>query len=250
MKTTPVSPTPADIPDAALRFREIVPGGSNWSHVLKRGTTLRLTDPRGGLNVSALFFNFELLTERFNLPDTLKAQHTAKLTAGHCLYSDMGRILVSIPHDSLGWHDPLAGHSTRATVEKAFGAKSFQEARNHFHRNARDNFLVELHKYGLDERDLVMNVNFFSKVTIDDDGSLHYHPGHSTPGSFVDLRAEMNTLVVLNTCPHPLAPAGPYNPSPLHLTVFTSDPVSADDPCRTSRPENTRGYELTERYFL
>jgi urea carboxylase-associated protein 2 len=239
-----------DIPESAVRFREIVPGGANWSHVLKRGTTLRLIDSRGGLNVALLAFNFELLTERLNVPDSLKALHTAKLTTGHCLYSDMGRILLSIPCDTVGWHDPLTGPSTPETIRTAFGTKTFQEARNHFHRNARDNFLVELGKYGLGRRDLVMNVNFFSKTTVDAEGKLTFHPGHSSPGSFVDLRAEMNTLVVLNTCPHPLAPAGSYDPAPLHLAVYTSGPALADDPCRTSCPENTRGYELTERYFL
>jgi uncharacterized protein YcgI (DUF1989 family) len=99
---------------------------------------------------------------------------------------------------------------------------------------------MELGKYGLGRRDLVMNVNFFSKTTVDGEGKITFHPGHSTPGSFVDLRAEMN----------PLAPAGPYDPAPLHLAVFTSGPALPDDPCRTSCPENTRGYELTERYFL
>lgn len=238
------------IPESDIRFREIVPGGANWSHVLKRGTTLRLTDPRGGLNVAALFYNFELPAERFNLPDTLKAQHTAKLTAGHCLYSDMGRILVSIPRDSAGWHDPLAGPSTRETISKAFGVKTFQDARNQCHRNSRDNFLVELGKYGLGRRDLVMNVNFFSKVTVDGEGRLAFHAGHSKPGSFVELRAEMNTLVVLNTCPHPLAPVGVYDPAPLHLAVYSSAPPGPDDICRISHPENTRGFELTARYFL
>ena len=239
-----------EIPPDALRFSETVPGGANWSHVLKRGTTLRLHDPLGGLNVSLLCFNADNLTERLNLPDTLKCQHTAKLTAGHCLYSDMGRILLSIPADNLGWHDPLTGHSSRASVAAAFGARTYQESRNDFHRNARDNFLMELGKYGLGLQDLVMNVNFFAKVTVDDAGALAYDPAHAVPGGTVDLRAEMNTLVVLNTCPHPLHPGGSYAPPPLELTVFAAPPVAADDICRTSRPENERGFTLTERYFL
>jgi urea carboxylase-associated protein 2 len=244
MKTLP------DIPPDALRFSETVQPGANWSHILKRGTTLRLRDPQGGLNVSLLAFNADNLTERLNLPDTLKAQHTAKLTAGHCLYSDMGRILLSIPADTLGWHDPLTGHSTAATVETAFGKKSYQEARNAYHRNARDNFLMELGKYGLGLQDLVMNINFFSKVTVDERGTFHHQADHAVPGGTVDLRAEMNTLVILNTCPHPLAPGPDYPAAPLELSVFTAPPVAADDICRISRPENTRGFILTERYFL
>jgi uncharacterized protein YcgI (DUF1989 family) len=74
-------------------WEESVRGGSAWSHVLKRGTSLRMTDIQGGANVAALFFNSDNPVERYNMPDTLKAQHTARLHAGLVLYSDMGRIL-------------------------------------------------------------------------------------------------------------------------------------------------------------
>src|ERR1700733_10171195 len=186
-----------------IRFEEVVPPGANWSHVLKRGTTLRITDTTGDANVAVLLYNFELFSERLNLPDTLKCQHTARLTKGHCLYSDMGRILVSITDDTCGWHDPIAGWSTAKIVEQKYGVKTYQEARNDWHRNAHDNFVTELGKYGLDERDLAVNVNFFSKGTVNDSGGLIFQPGNSTAGTYVDLRAEMNTLIVLNTCLHP-----------------------------------------------
>ena len=238
------------IDPSLIRFEEIVPASANWSHVLKRGTTLRFTDTDGGANVAALMYNFELFAERLNLPDTLKCQHTARLTRGHCLYTDMGRILVSITEDSCGWHDPLAGWSTAKIVSEKYGEKNYQTARNDWHRNAHDNFITELGKYGMDERDLAMCVNFFSKVTVDDAGRLRFHEGNSQPGAFVDLRAEMNTLVVLNTCIHPLDPSPTYAPKPVKLTIFTSPPPSLDDFCRNSRPENERGFILTERYFL
>lgn len=237
-------------PECSLLFTDSVPGGTNWSHVLKRGTTLRLLDTAGGANVSLLAYNAHFLCERLNLPDTLKGQHTAKLTAGHCLYSDMGRVLLSIPRDSLGWHDALAGHSTPETVAAAFGEARYQEQRNQYHRNARDGFLQELGKYGMGLADLVMNVNFFSKVTVDADGRMAYVANHSSPGGFVDLRAEMDTLVVLNTSPHPLHPGGGYPHAPVELSVFRSPPPGADDICRRSRPENARAFENTERYHL
>ena len=233
-----------------IRFEEVVPAGANWSHVLKRGTTLRITDTDGGANVSALFYNFALPAERLNLPDTLKCQHTARLTKGHCLYSDMGRILVSITEDTCGWHDPLGGWSTAKIIEQKYGVKTYQQARNDWYRNAHDGFLTELGKYNLGERDLAMNVNFFSKVTVNDAGEMRFNTGNSRAGSFVDLRSEMNTLVILNTCVHPLDPSPAYSPKPVLLTVFSSPPPDADDFCRNSRPENLRGFILTERYFL
>lgn len=88
---------------------ELLPGGGHRSFVLKRGQLLRLTDLRGGANVSLTLLNANEKTERLNLPDSLKCQHTAKLTAGHCLYSDMGRVLAAITADTCGWSDSLGG---------------------------------------------------------------------------------------------------------------------------------------------
>lgn len=229
---------------------EVVPGGATWSHVLKRGTALRITDVEGGANVAAYFLNFEMTSERFNLPDTLKAQHTARLGKGHVLYSDMGRILCSITEDTVGWHDPLAGTSNASLVEKKYGKASYQEARNDWYQNARDGMLIELGKYGLGARDLHATVNFFSKVTADHDGQLHYVAGNSQSGSYVQLRAEMNVLVLLNTCPHPLDPSHKYAPKPVELSISRVPAPRTDDPCRLLCRENARGFLLTEFYFL
>ncbi|HEX4773231.1 MAG TPA: urea amidolyase associated protein UAAP1 [Bryobacteraceae bacterium] len=231
-------------------WEESVRGGDAWSHVLKRGTALRLTDVEGRANVGALFFNFEILSERYNMPDTLKAQHTAHLKKSLVLYSDMGRILASITDESCGWHDPLSGHLDAAATKQKYGEAGYQQYRNDFHRNSRDNFLIEMGKYGLGLRDLPANVNFFSKVVADDHGTLTFVPNHSKAGDFVELRAEMNVLVILDTCQHPLDPDPRYNPKPIHLSIHKAHRVPPDDPCRLSRPENTRGFTNTERYFL
>ncbi len=235
---------------SSVIWEECVQGGDAWSHVLKRGTSLRITDVEGGANVGILLFNFEIPAERYNMPDTLKAQHIAHLTKGFVLYSDMGRILCSITEDTCGWHDPLCGHSDAAAGAHKYGLKRYQQFRNNFYRNSRDNFLIELEKFGLTLRDLPANINFFSKVVVGDDGSLNYVPNNSQPGQYVELRAEMNTLVVLDTCQHPLDPDPEYDPKPVVVSIRRVPPPAPDDPCRLSRPENARGFINTERYFL
>ncbi len=105
--------------ETSVLWEETVEPGAAWSHVLKRGTSLLITDMEGGANVGAIFYNFECPAERFNLPDTLKAQHVARLTKGCVLYSDMGRILCSITEDTVGWHDPLGGCSNAQRVVPA-----------------------------------------------------------------------------------------------------------------------------------
>jgi len=236
--------------EAAPLYQDRLAGGCHWSLHMRRGTRLRLIDLEGGANVGMLFYNPQNLLERYNAPDTLKCQHTFKLTRGNCLYSDMGRIFCSIVDDSLGWHETVCGNSTRDIVRRKWGEARYQEYRNERHQNGYDSFLVELAKYGLGRRDLAANVNFFSKVTADDTGTLAYVTPHSRAGDYVELRFEMDTLVLLHTCPHPLAPAGDYPRKPVQYQIREAAPVADDDYCRTFRPENMRGFANTAIYHL
>ena len=233
-----------------MLIEELVHPAATWSHVLKRGTALRMTDVEGGANVGAVFYNWENPSERYNMPDTLKAQHIARLTRGDVLYSDMGRILCSVTEDTVGWHDPLSGCANAALVAAKYGDARYQEHRNDFHRNAYDGFVVELAKYGLNARDMAAPINFFSRVVVDAGGRMEFAANHSKPGMCVELRAEMDVLAILNTCQHPLDPAPVYRPRPVHVSIRRVPPPAADDVCRVSRPENGRGFILTERYHL
>ena len=147
-----------------IDYQTVIEGGKHWSLEVRGGTLLRLTDVEGGANVGMLFYNPRMPLERYNAPDTLKCQHTFKLTKGHCLYSDMGRIFCSIVEDTNGWHDTVCGNSTKASVAARWGASSYQVYRNEWTQNGHDAFLVEAGKYGLGRRDLAANVNWFSKV--------------------------------------------------------------------------------------
>jgi hypothetical protein len=95
---------------------------------------------------------------------------------------------------------------------------------------------------------LAANVNWFSKAAAAADGTLIFEAGNSRAGQFVDLRFEMDTLVLLHTCPHPLHPAGPYPRHPVRLQFSHAAPVLNDDYCLNSRPENARGFANTELY--
>jgi urea carboxylase-associated protein 2 len=157
----------------------------------------------------------------------------------------MGHILVSVIEDSYGWHDTITGCMNRALSVERYGEGSYQTLRNHFHRNTRDNFLIELGKYGLGKKDLVPNVNFFTKIVADAEGTLSW-ASENKPGSVVAVRAEMDVLVVLSNTPHPYDPKSDYSPSPVDVERFQGEVVSENDVCRTRCPENVRGFVLTE----
>ena len=78
-----VPPHSSAFDEALVLWRDEVPGGGHWSGLLRRGNTLRLTDVQGRANVAMLLYNHAERLERYNMPDTLKAQHTARLAAGH-----------------------------------------------------------------------------------------------------------------------------------------------------------------------
>jgi len=221
-----------------------------WSTVVRRGQRLRLVDTQGNAAVSALFYNAAQPLERYNMPDTLKAQQIACLKTGCAIYSDMGRVLCSVVADSLGWHDTITGHADSKASQLKYGLGTYQVMRNARIRNTRDNFLVELGKYGLGRRDIVANVNFFVKVAPDQDGSLHFVADHSKALDFIELRADMDTLVVLSNTPHPMDPSRTYNPPPVELQLRSGKPATSDDPVRNLCPENQRGFALNDRLYL
>jgi hypothetical protein len=233
-----------------MEYETVIGGSKHWSLTLSAGALLRLTDLAGGANVGMLFYNPQNTLERYNAPDTLKAQHTFKLTKGHCLYSDMGRIFCSIVEDTRGWHDTVCGNSTRSLVAERWGERSYQQYRNEWTQNGHDAFLVEGGKYGLGRRDLAANVNWFSKVTVADDGCLAFDAADAQAGAYVDLRFEMETLVLLHTCPHPLDTQPEYPRKPVKIVLGKAQPPAADDVCRHSRPENVRGFANTDLYRL
>ena len=228
-------------------WKKIIPGGCHWSGIVRRGTTLRLTDIDGGANAAVLFYNQEEKLERYNMADTLKSQHTFRLTQGHACHSDMGRLFCCITADTGGWHDTVCGLSDAESIRQKYGAARYQEHRNRMFRSGLDGMLIELGKWELGVRDVVANVNFFSKVTADDAGELSYHSGHSKAGDYVELSFVMNTLVVLSAAPHPLDTRPVYQPGTVELALFDT-PSQALNAC-LDIAENHRAWQNTQHFY-
>jgi urea carboxylase-associated protein 2 len=223
--------------------------GSHWSLIVRRGMQLKLTDVTGGMNVGALFYNPYQLMEKYNAPDTLKCQHTFKLTKGHCLYSDMGRIFCAITDDTFGWHETVCGNTHAEHVKNIWGGRDYQQDRNAWHQNGNDAFLVELAKYNLKRQDMAANVNFFSAVHTNNESKLSLERVSQAEDS-VTLRFEMDTLVVLHTCPHPYSKARLYPEGDVQIELSKAEPMQADDVCLNLCDENQRGYRNNALYHL
>lgn len=228
-------------------WKQSIPGGCHWSGIVRHGTTLRLIDVDGGANAAVLFFNQEEKLERYNMADTLKSQRTFRLTKGHACHSDMGRIFCCITADTAGWNDTVCGLSDSELIRHKHGTARYQEHRNAMYRSGVDGLLIELGKWGLGMRDIVSNINFFSKVTTNSAGELAFHPNHSKAGDLIDLSFAMNTLVVLSTAPHPLDPRPSYQPGAVDLELFNT-PAEALNEC-LQIAENRRALQNAKHFY-
>jgi len=113
-----------------------------------------------------------------------------------------------------------------------------------------DNLLVEMGKWNLNLQDLLMTLNLFSKVTVDEGGAFRFEAGNSRAGDYIELYAPMDCLVVLTALQHPQDPNPVYSPKPVQLTWHRVDSDGISVLCRTSRPENGRGFHNTERLYI
>lgn len=235
---------------AKMMWSEVVPGGNHWSWRMPRGTAMRFVALEAGANVSMVLYAAHEKLERYNMPDSLKAQHTAHYTRGHVLMSDMGRAMASFTADSVGWHDPLGALLDNELMAQKYGEQRFEQHRNAMFRSGKDGLLIEIGKHGLSRRDLIAPVNLFSKVSVDAEGRFSFVPGHAAEGAHVELRFDMDVIVALSTAPHPLDPSPAYAPKKVGIAAWRCGAAPANDYCRAFRGENARALHNSDMLYL
>ena len=192
----------------------VIAAQGRWSYVLQRGQTLRVIDLEGQQAVDALFYAAQNTAERYSAQDTLLTQQSAYIELGTRLMSNEGRLMLIVTADSTGRHDTSAGCCSCESNAVRFGESTkYQHA-------CRENFVLELGKYGMSKRDIVPNVNFFMNVPIDESGDFVVVEGISPPGSYVDLKAEMDVLCVFSNCPQINNPCNDFNPTPVRVLIW------------------------------
>jgi hypothetical protein len=196
----------------------VVPPGEGWAEVVRRGQTLRIVDQAGKQGVDFLCYGASEPQERYHAANTMKKARSILLTTGHVLYSDVARPMFTIVADTCGRHDTIGGCCSAPSNLLMYGVASVP--------GCRETFLRLLGRYGMDRRDIVANLNFFSNVPVGPDGALAdtvFVDGLSKAGDFVDLRAEMDALSLISNCPQVNNPCAGLDPTPIRVMIWEAD---------------------------
>jgi uncharacterized protein len=190
-----------------------IPARAPWSGIIRKGQTLRIEDTYGQQAIDTLFYNAHDYAERYSSQDTLRAQGAAYVTTGTAIMSSLGRVMLRVTADSAGRHDTSAGCCSCESNTVRFGHETrFQHA-------CRENFVLELARYGMTKRDIVPNLNFFMNVPISPNGAMTVDDGISAAGDYLELLAEMDVLCVISNCPQINNPCNGFDPTPCRVII-------------------------------
>ncbi len=192
---------------------DLVRARAPWSATVRAGQYLTIIDLEGNQAVDCLMYVADNPVERYSAPDTVAAQRNVFIVTGSVLKSTEGRDLMTVTGGTCDRHDTLGGACSKESNTLRYGWHTV-----HQHACV-ENFVFEHLQYGLGKRDIQSNLNWFMNVPVDPDGSLGIVDGISAPGLFVELRAEIDTLVIISNCPQVNNPCNGFNPTPVRLVI-------------------------------
>ena len=197
-------------------YRHVIPAGEPWIYELRRGQYFRILDLGGNQAVDTLFYNAHDYADRYSAQDTIRAQRNLYLTTCTRLISTAGNTLLTIVADTCGRHDTLGGACAQESNMVRYAIE-----KRHMHA-CRNSFLKAITEWdhGMTKRDITANINFFMNVPVTPEGGLTFEDGISEPGKYVEMRAEMDVLVLISNCPQLNNPCNAYNPTPVEVIVW------------------------------
>jgi len=199
---------------------EVCAAGDPWVKVVKKGQVFRIVDLEGNQAVDTLFYNAHDAAERYSATDTVRRQNMLYLTTGSRLYSNFGNVMLTIIADTCGRHDTVGGACSAESNTTRYALEKYPM------HSCRDSFLRALahdpvcKQLNMSKRDIPSNINFFMNVPVSEEGGLDFADGVSAPGKYVEMKAEMDVVVLISNCPQLNNPCNAYNPTPIQLLVW------------------------------
>jgi hypothetical protein len=166
---------------------------SGVAFAVERGDVVRIIDPEGEQVSDVVAFNRECHGEWLSGGKSIDYNNTVYLTAGHTLYSNLDRPMLTITRDDVGRHDFLLAPCSQRMFEVMHGVQGH-------HPSCRENLATNLAPYGISEHQVPTAFNVFMNVEVAADGAIAIKPPLSKAGDCIELRAEMPLIVAATAC--------------------------------------------------
>jgi uncharacterized protein len=178
-----------------------VPAGKGSSFTAKENQLITVLDIHGGQCVDFWAIDAHNFNHYLSPPHTIVHLQSTQPKVGDQLVSNRREPVLTIMADDVGWHDLLFPACDKQRYLRYFNVQE--------HRNCHDNFLEAIVKYNWESR-LVPNppFNIFMNTSIDAEGRLLTGEPRSKPGDKIILRAEIDLICVVSSCPMDLTPTG------------------------------------------
>jgi len=187
---------------------ETVPYNTGWAADLRKGQVLRIT---ATTTVDVVCFRRENLKERFDQARTKVYNMKIFITTGDKLMGRNNQHMMTIVENTNreGTHDLQKGMCSGYRFQLA---KQEGKLQAYYHRDYKEDEIPDhgcyenlsraLAAYGIAPEDIPNPFNLNQHMKIDGaTGRMDHTTVRAKPGSYVELRAEMNLLAALSACP-------------------------------------------------
>jgi uncharacterized protein YcgI (DUF1989 family) len=198
--------------------RIIVPPRAGKAFEVRHGQLLRVVLPEGAQVVDLDAFNLDDFRERFS------SSETRSIYGGHLKVGDQlltvppwQRPILTVTADTVRHepnqrgaisHDILYGRCSRKLRQLRYGSDT---------PGCQDNIAAAIADYGLTELDVHDPFNVFMNTGLDDNDQLFFIDPDAKPGDYLEMRAELNCLIAISTCPG--RSSGP-EPHTVHFEIY------------------------------
>lgn len=180
----------------------VVPPRSGKGFTLERGQRLRVLLPEGPQVVDFCALNRDNPKEAFSSSVTRQTQGT-HVTVGDRLYScpRWERVMLVVTADTVRQkasprgarsHDLLFGRCSRIMRERVYGSST---------PGCQENLTAAMEELGLNADYVHDPFNIFMKTGVDENGRLFFEHPDAVAGDYLEMRAEMDLLIAVSTCP-------------------------------------------------
>jgi hypothetical protein len=188
----------------------VIPKNTGKPFVVKKGEIIRVA---GESTADFVVFNLRNVKERFDQARTKVNQGKIYVTTGDVLISKYNNIMMTIVKDTYaGTHDMEKGMCSTSFYKK-WGDKIFAIYGSTWKKLGRrrgaapkhgcwENLAKALKPYKVAKEDVPSPLNIFQTMVINaKTGSMRYATIRPKPGTYMDLRAEMDCLIGISACP-------------------------------------------------